>query len=82
MRAMFYEFPEDEKCWDLDDQYMFGDRFLVAPVMEPCCRERTVYLPEGTWKNVDTGEILAGGGNVTVPAPLEVIPVMEKMRVR
>ena len=32
LRAMFYEFPEDPKCWELQDQYMFGDRYLVAPV--------------------------------------------------
>ena len=33
LRAMFYEFPEDAKCWELQDQYMFGDRFLVAPIL-------------------------------------------------
>ena len=31
MRPMFYEFPEDEECWELQEQYMFGDSLLVAP---------------------------------------------------
>ena len=33
IRTMFYEFPEDEACWNIDDQYMFGPKYLVAPVM-------------------------------------------------
>ena len=79
LRAMFYEFPEDPACALLQDQYMFGSRYLVAPVLAPGLRSREVYLPEGVWRNVDTGETLSGGGTVTVPAPLEVIPVLERI---
>ncbi len=78
MRPMFYEYPEDEACADLQDQYLFGSRYLVAPVMRAGQRSRRVYLPRGAWRNVDTGEILAGGGWVEVPAPLDVMPVFEK----
>ena len=79
LRGMFYEFPEDENCAVLQDQYMFGGKYLVAPVMEPGARTRSVYLPDGQWRNVDTGDVLTGGQRVTVPAPLEVIPVFEKI---
>ena len=75
MRAMFYEFPGDETCWDLKDQYMFGPDYLVAPVMEPGITSRNVYLPEGAWKNLHTGETLHGPACVDAPAPLDVIPV-------
>ena len=78
LRAMFYEFPEDEACWGMDDQYMFGARYLVAPVMALGARERRVYLPSGSWKNYHTGEVLQGGGYVTVAAPLDTIPVFER----
>ena len=57
---------------------MFGEKYLVAPVLGPGLRERQVYVPKGTWRNVDTGEVISGGQTVTVPAPLEVIPVLEK----
>lgn len=77
LRGMFYEFPEDAECALLQDQYMFGGKYLVAPVMELGARNRKVYLPAGTWRNVDTGEVLQGGGFVMIPAPLEVIPVLE-----
>lgn len=79
MRAMFYEFPDDPMCWEADEQYMFGSRYLVAPVLYAGMAERDVYLPAGRWKNMATGEELAGGQKVTVAAPLEVIPVFEKL---
>ncbi len=79
MRAMFYEFPDDPMCWEADEQYMFGSRYLVAPVLYAGMAERDVYLPAGKWKNMATGEELAGGQKVTVAAPLEVIPVFEKL---
>ena len=80
LRAMAYEFPEDEACADLKDQYMFGDRYLVAPVLYAGARQREVVLPAGcSWRNVDTGEICAGGQRVTLPAPLDRIPVLERI---
>ena len=79
MRAMFYEFPDDPMCWEADEQYMFGSRYLVAPVLYAGVAERDVYLPAGKWKNIATGEVLAGGRKITVAAPLEVIPVFEKL---
>jgi len=79
LRTMFYEFPNDPKCWELDDQYMFGDRYLVAPVMYEGARERDVYLPVGQWKNFHTGEIINGNCVIHVPAPLDIIPVFEKI---
>lgn len=79
IRAMFYEFPDDERCWEIQDQYMFGTKYLVAPVLEYGARDRDVYLPHGSWKEIHTGEILQGGGIVNVSAPLEYIPVFEKL---
>ena len=80
MRAMWYAFPDDPACADIKDQYMFGDQYLVAPVLAPGLRERQVYVPAGTWRNVDTGETISGGQIITVPAPIELIPVLEKCR--
>ena len=79
MRPMFYEFPEDETCWSLDDQYMFGGRYLVAPVLYAGVTERSVYLPEGKWKDIRSGKVLKGGQTIISPAPLDEIPVFEKL---
>lgn len=78
IRTMFYEFPEDEKCWELDDQYMFGDKYLVAPILRLNQFEREVYLPAGDWKLTSTGETYAGGQTVKVAAPIEYMPVFER----
>ena len=76
MRPLFYDFPQDAKCWEVDDAYMFGPDLLIAPVMEEGARERSVYLPEGkTWVDVWSGTEYEGGQKVTVPAPIEEIPV-------
>lgn len=79
IRTMFFEFPEDEKCWEVDDQYMFGGKYLVAPVLYQGIDKRKVYLPEGKWKNIHTYEIFDGGQSIISDAPIDIIPVFEKM---
>ena len=78
IRTMFYEFPEDPVCWETEDQYMFGSRYLVAPILHLNQFEREVYLPAGTWENVNSGEKVNGGRRITVPAPLDEIPVFRR----
>jgi alpha-D-xyloside xylohydrolase len=75
MRTMFYEFPEDQTCWDVSDQYMFGSKYLVAPVLEAGMTERKVYLPEGNWEDIRDGKICSGKQTITAKAPLDSIPV-------
>ncbi len=76
MRPLFYQFPEDEKAWEIKDQFLFGDKYLVAPVTEYGQRKREVYLPAGaSWTEQSTGKTYEGGRTVTADAPLDVIPV-------
>ena len=79
LRAMFYEFPQDDKCWELQDQYMFGSRYLAAPILCLNQFEREVYLPQGSWRLTSTGETFEGKRTVKVSAPLEYMPVFEKI---
>mgnify|MGYP003312466410 CR=1 FL=1 len=53
IRAMWYVFTDDKNCVDMWDEYMFGDKYLVAPVTKAGVRERTVYFPQNTkWKEI------------------------------
>lgn len=80
MRTMFYEFPDDNKAWEVEDQYMFGRKYLVAPIFELGKRERTVYLPiNAKWKCNTDSVIYDGGQTVCIPAPLEQMPVFERI---
>ena len=76
MRPLFFDFYKDKTAWEIEDEYMFGPDILVAPVMEENTSERKVYLPEGAiWTDANTKKAYSGGQNVTVPAPLDIIPV-------
>lgn len=76
MRPLFFDFYKDKTAWKIEDEYMFGPDILVVPVMEENTSERKVYLPEGAiWTDANTKKAYSGGQNVTVPAPLDIIPV-------
>ena len=77
IRTMFYEFPEDENCWIINDQFMFGPKYLVAPILYQGITIRDVYLPDGKWRNINDNTVYTGKQIVHANAPLEYIPVFE-----
>lgn len=79
MRTLFYEFPEDEKCWEISDEYMYGERYLVAPILYAGLKERSIYLPLGSqWKEMENDKIYNGGETIKIKLSLESMPVFEK----
>jgi alpha-glucosidase len=60
------------------DEFTYGDKILVCPVLEPGQTDRNVYLPKGKWYNFWTNEIADGGKEVNVLTPLETIPIFVK----
>mgnify|MGYP002596180889 CR=1 FL=1 len=79
IRTMFYEFPEDSKCWELQDQYMFGSEYLVAPIFHLNQFEREVYLPAGKWEDTRDHKVYEGGQTITADAPLDSMPVFKRI---
>ena len=76
IRTLFYEFPDDENCWSISDEYMYGGDMLVAPITEQFSTKRTVYLPKGArWQSAINGKTFVGGQTVKVSARLDQIPV-------
>ncbi len=79
MRPLFYDFPEDETCYTIEDQYMFGPDLLIAPVYESGAETRKVYLPAGSkWKNSYTGVEYDGGQMINEELSLEHIPIFSR----
>lgn len=80
MRALALYDQNDETCLDCMDEYLLGDGFLVAPVLDPIdCRN--VYLPTGEWEDLYTGEVYTGPKTLEdYPAPLHKIPVFINRR--
>lgn len=78
MRTLFYEFPEDDKAWTVDDEYMYGPDLLVAPILYEGMRKRDVYLPAGSWRSIADNKVYEGGQTVTVEASIDVLPVFAR----
>ena len=75
LRALVLMHPDDPVCRHIDDEYYFGDDFLVAPVMN-AEGVRSVYLPEGEWVHFFTGETFEGPRWLRdIQVPLEEMPV-------
>lgn len=76
MRPMVMDFTADLNTRDLQDQYMFGPAFLVAPVYKYGARDRDVYFPAGeVWYDFYTGATINGGRTMKVAAPYDTMPL-------
>lgn len=75
IRALWLAFPNDERTYLIDDSYMWGDSFLVAPVFSKGATARSLYLPAGGWHDYWTGESVAGGRVITAKAELNSMPL-------
>lgn len=83
MRTLFYEFPEDQRAWEVHDQFMYGDAHLCCPVLRPGLKTMSVYLPL-----LEAGEFWAdfynhlrrfeSGQTVEVECPLDLMPVFTR----
>ena len=75
MRAMVMDYSNDEKTYDIDDQFMFGPAFMACPVHKYKARERKVYFPSGVWYDFYSGKCIQGGTAMDVDAPYERMPL-------
>ena len=73
MRAMLLEYPDDLSARDLSRQYMLGGSLLVAPVFDQ--QKHHIYLPEGSWVDLETGKRMNGSRWMVYPKDIEVIPM-------
>lgn len=78
MRPLFYDFPNEKKAWNISDEYMFGPDILVCPILYEEQRRREVYLPNGTWRDLNNGNLINGSCSFEYEAPIEYIPVFIK----
>ena len=83
MRTLFYVFPADAACWDVEEEYMYGDKYLCCPVLTEGKTTMNVYLPQipsgGRWRSFWSEETWDGGMTVTVDCPLERMPIFERV---
>lgn len=78
MRPMVLEYTGDPRACQREDQFLFGDALLVAPVLYQGMRERSVYLPAGKWYDFWSDRPVQGPAEIVTFAPLARIPLFVK----
>ena len=77
-RPLYYEWPEENKAYSVEDEYLFGNDILVSPVSTPTSSagtsERKTWLPKGYWYDVCRNRMLGGGRTITDEYDLSEIP--------
>lgn len=79
LRHLEYEFPHQGYA-DTMSAFMLGSKYLVAPVVKQGQQTQTLRLPQGAnWKYCPDGVVYQGGEEVTVAAPVGVLPYFERV---
>lgn len=73
VRGIFLDEPENEAAYRFD-QFLFGDSFLVAPILSTD-EVREVYLPAGTWYENETATQIEGGRTIRIHAGVADLPL-------
>ncbi|MEO5674332.1 MAG: glycoside hydrolase family 31 protein, partial [Chitinophagales bacterium] len=61
-----------------DDQFLFGDKILVAPILAEGAVSRAVYLPNGMWYDFWNFSVYQGGQTLETEAALDSMPLFIK----
>jgi alpha-glucosidase len=79
IRPLILEFPNDEHCFALEDEFLLGSSLLIAPILSEGAREREVYLPAGGWIDQHTLQLRTGPITIRVSAPLDTCPTFARI---
>ena len=78
VRHMVLNYSGDEAVYEIKNQFMLGDAFLVAPELE-LKSKRNIYLPAGEWLDLNTGETFEGGQTISYKVSEAQVPVFYNM---
>lgn len=78
MRPLLWHYPDDPLAAEIDDQFLFGQDVLVAPIYEAGKTRRPAYFPAGRWYPLEGGEAIEGGRVQMIDLPLGCVPAFVK----
>ncbi|MCE4027175.1 MULTISPECIES: TIM-barrel domain-containing protein [unclassified Microbacterium] len=76
MRALFLQYPEEERAWEVEDQFLLGSDVLVAPLTERGAETREVFVPAGEWIPLQSGTVICGPVTTKIAVPLDGLPAL------
>jgi alpha-glucosidase (family GH31 glycosyl hydrolase) len=75
MRPLFFEEPENLEIYEVADTYLWGNDFLVSPVMQDSINKKEVYFPgNGNWFDFYSGKKHKGGTRDSISVSQDHIP--------
>ncbi len=77
-RPLFFDYPDDNNLYNNSSSYMWGDDFLVSPVVNQGQTSKSFFLPQGKWVDFFSDKVYYGGKNITVQTPLDKLPLFVK----
>lgn len=75
---LYYQYSNDIEAAKTENEFMWGEAVLVAPVLEKNATERKVYLPAGDWYYLNSNTRFTGADTLNIKVQLEDIPVFAK----
>ncbi|MGC8637683.1 MAG: TIM-barrel domain-containing protein [Athalassotoga sp.] len=78
MKPLFMLDQANTDLYSINDEFIFGDSILVAPITRPNTTWRTVYIPKDKWIDMRNGNLYEGDHVYKIDAPLDEIPVFVK----
>lgn len=79
MKPLFFTEPENKQLSTYSAAYLWGDDFLVSPVVKQGNKEQEVYFPKNSnWFNFYTGEKFSGGTYKKITLTENNIPTFVK----
>lgn len=78
MRTLYHYNFADSNAYRAEDQYYWGDNFLIAPVINQQATARMLYLPEGKWYKYANNTIVDGKQWINESVTINHMPVFVK----
>lgn len=75
IRSLAFFDQEDSKTWDREEEFIFGQHLLVAPVLRKSAKIHRVYLPKGEWRHYESGLAVAGARMLRLPVRIDTVPL-------
>ena len=78
VRPLYYQFSNDTIATKTEDEMMWGNQLLIAPVLQKGETSRKVYLPAGNWYYDGGNSIISGENYIDLTVTLNDLPVFVK----
>ncbi|MEN8185850.1 MAG: glycoside hydrolase family 31 protein [Bacteroidota bacterium] len=78
LKSLVYFDQEDNQTHNRSDEFIYGEKILVCPILEPNSKGRRMYIPNGKWYNFWDDSIMTGGKETWVDADIDMIPIFIK----